>query len=212
MIAMTGSIGAPSSMSLTPGRRRPSWKSSFASLEIEPGDHAADVVPVRDVRRPRDELAGREDGQREDHVVEVRDAAVVRVVRDEDVARAELAPAAVQLDDPLHRLVEAADEGGNARARGREIPVRVGDARAHVEHLVDDRAHRRPAHGAEHLVARRLQRALDDLQRDLVRSRGADRPGRHDWASGSAAGCAAGASAEIVLRRSGMLARARSSV
>src|SRR6266516_6210575 len=136
MIAMTGSIGAPSSMSLTPGRRRPSWKSSFASLEIEPGDHAADVVPVRDVRRPRDELAGREDGQREDHVVEVRDAAVVRVVRDEDVARAELAPAAVQLDDPLHRLVEAADEGGNARARGREIPVRVGDARAHVEHLV----------------------------------------------------------------------------
>ena len=37
MIAMTGSIGVPSSMILTAGRRRPSWKSCFASLEIEPG-------------------------------------------------------------------------------------------------------------------------------------------------------------------------------
>src|SRR5207244_10363943 len=34
------------------------------------------IAPVRDVRRPRDELAVREDGHRQHDVVQVRDAAV----------------------------------------------------------------------------------------------------------------------------------------
>ena len=37
MIATTDSIGVPSETSFTAGRRRPSWKISRASFEIEPG-------------------------------------------------------------------------------------------------------------------------------------------------------------------------------
>ena len=37
MISVTDLIGVPSEISFTAGRRRPSWKISFASFEIEPG-------------------------------------------------------------------------------------------------------------------------------------------------------------------------------
>ena len=129
---------------------------------------------MRDVRRPRDELVVREDGHRQDDVVQVRDAAVEGIVRGEDVAGADVV--AVQLDDPLDGLVEHADEGGDAGARRGEVPLAVGDAGAHVEHLVDDRAHRRLAERGEHLVADRLQRAVDDLEGDRV---GRRLDGRH---------------------------------
>src|SRR5262249_54100645 len=104
-------------------------------------------------------------------VVEVGHSAEVRIVRGEDVSRADVV--GVQLDHPLHRLVEHADEGGDAGSRRGKVALAVGDARAHVEHLVDDRAHRRLAERGEHLVGDRLQRALDDLERDSV-SRGLD--------------------------------------
>ena len=88
MMSMTDWIGSPFEISLTAGSRRPSWKISVASVEIEPGDHAADVVPVGDVGRPGDELAVGEHRHREHDVVQVRDAAVERVVGGEDVAAA----------------------------------------------------------------------------------------------------------------------------
>ena len=37
MISSTDRIGSPTEISFTAGRRSPSWKISFASLEIEPG-------------------------------------------------------------------------------------------------------------------------------------------------------------------------------
>ena len=128
-------------------------------------DHSADVVPVRDVRGPRDELARREHRQREHDVIQMRDAAVERIVRDVNVARADLV---VQLEDPPHRLVEHADERRDACTGRREVALGVGDAGAHVEHLVDDCAHRRLPQRGEHLVARRLHGALDDLERDRI--------------------------------------------
>ena len=136
-----------------------------------PRSHAADVVPVRDVGCPGDDLAVREHGHREHDVVQVRDAAVVGVVGREDVAVADLL-GRVELEHPLHGLVEHAYERRDPSAARRQAPLRVGHAGAHVEHLVDDRAHRRPAHGGEHLVAGRLQARLDDLEGDGVVARG----------------------------------------
>src|SRR5262249_8371163 len=49
-------------------------------VRYRPGHHAADVVPVGDIRGPRDDLALREDRQRKDDVIQVRDAAVERIV------------------------------------------------------------------------------------------------------------------------------------
>ena len=74
------------------------------------------------------------------------------------------------------------DGDGNLASSGAGIPAFVGvldkavkriielnaDIRPGVEHLVDDRAHGGPAQRGEHLVARRLQAALDDLQRDRI--------------------------------------------
>ena len=147
------------------------------------GHHPSDVVPVRDIGRPRDALALGENRHRQHNVVQMRHAAVEGVVRGEDVAWADRV-SLVQLDDPGHRLVEHADEGGNPCARGREVPLTVRDPRAHVEHLVDDRAHRGLAERREHLVADRLERALDDLQRDRIRGR-LETCGRHRSPSSS---------------------------
>jgi hypothetical protein len=62
----------------------------------------------------------------------------------------------VHFDDPFHRLVEHTNKGGDAGAGRGKIAVAVGDARAHVEHLVDDGAHRGLPERCEHLVADRL--------------------------------------------------------
>ena len=131
-----------------------------------PGRHAADVVPVRDVRRPRNQLGLGEHGQCEHDIVQVSDAAERRVVGDKDVAGRDFG--GMQLEDPLHRLVEHADEGRDSGAGGGEIAVAIGDAGPHVEHLVDDRAHCRLAQRCDHLLARRPDRALDDLERDRI--------------------------------------------
>ena len=66
----------------------------------------------------------REHRHREDDVVEVGHAAVEGVVGDEDVAWRGSRPALVQLDDPLHGLVEHPDEGRDAGAGGDEIRPR----------------------------------------------------------------------------------------
>src|SRR5262249_10481864 len=97
-----------------------------------------------------------------------RHAPVERIVGREDVTGPDLARRTVELDDPLHRLVEHADERWNACSRRGEVPVAVGDAGAHVEHLVDDCAHRRLPERGEHLVADRVTPVLDVLQGDRV--------------------------------------------
>ena len=120
-----------------------------------------------DVRRPRHQLVAGEHRQHEHDVVEVGDAAVERIVGDEQVAGPD-ALRRMELEHALHRLVEHADERGDSGAGGGDVAGAVGDSRARVEHLVDDRAHRGLAQGGEHLVADRLERALDDLERDRV--------------------------------------------
>src|SRR5271163_1509123 len=95
------------------------------------------------------------------------DAAIVRVVGDENIARLDLLPAH-DLKEPLNRLVESADEAGNAGARCDEIALRIGDARAHVQHFVDDRAHRRLFEHGEHLIRCGRKRLLDDVEREAV--------------------------------------------
>ena len=93
----------------------------------------------------------------------MRHAAVVRVIGDKDVARLDVARLVELFENPLDGLVQHADEGRDAGAGAGQLAVPVGDAGAHVEHFVDDRAHGGVAHGREHLVGRRLQRALDDF-------------------------------------------------
>ena len=92
------------------------------------GHIAADIVPVRDVGDPGDKLAVGEDRRREHHVVEMRDAAVVGVVRGEDVARLDALEREL-LQDAFHRLVEHADEGGDAGAGRGDVAVGVEDRR-----------------------------------------------------------------------------------
>ena len=90
MIRITELIGVPAVDQLD--RRQP--QSLLVDLARVGGDgardHPADVVPVRDVRRPGDQLAVGEHRHRQHDVVEVRDAAVVGVVRGEDVALADV--------------------------------------------------------------------------------------------------------------------------
>ena len=141
---------------------------------------AADIVEMRDVGGPRDDLAIGEDRLGQDDVVEMGDPAIVRVVGDEDVAgldAARTAGAAVDRQDAFDGLVEHADERRDAGARTGDLAIAVGDAGSHVQHLVDDRAHRRLAHRGEHLVGGGLQRVLHDLQGDRVGGGGLGRIG-----------------------------------
>ena len=128
---------------------------------------AADIVPVGDRGRPGDALTVREDRQRDDHVVEMSDAAIIGIVGDEAVAVADIVQA-VQVDDALHRLVEHPDEGRDAGARADQLAVRIGDAGADIQHLVDDRAHRSLLQDREHLVGSGDQAGLDHRCRDRI--------------------------------------------
>jgi len=130
------------------------------------GGAAADVAVMRHGGGPCGEAAVVEDGQRDHEVVEMGHAAVVGVIGEKEVAVAD--GGAVAGEDVGDGLVERADEGGDARAGGDETALRVGDAGAAVEHLVDDRAHRGLAQDGEHFVGRRGEGAFDDRQGDGV--------------------------------------------
>ena len=130
------------------------------------GGAAADIAPMRHGSGPGGKAALVEDGERDHHVVEMGDAAVMGVVGQEEIAVAD--GGAVAGDDMGHGLVKRADEGGDARAGGDEPARGIGDAGAAVEHLVDDRAHGRFLEDGEHFVRRRRERAFDDRQGDGV--------------------------------------------
>ena len=123
MIRITDSIGAPAGDELDPRDPQALLEELGRVGRDRPGHHAADVVPVGDVRRPGDQPLPVEDRHREHDVVQVRDAAVERVVGDEDVARADRARAVVQLEDARHGLVEHPDERRDAGAGGGEVAV-----------------------------------------------------------------------------------------
>ena len=145
MISMTGRIGSPSEIILIAGRRRPSWKISVASPVSEPGamPPTSELWAMLAVQAMMCALG--EDRHDDDDVVQVGDAAVIRIVGGEDVAGLDVAGLVELRDDHLHRLVQHADEGRNAGAGAGEIAARIQNAGAHVQHLVDDRAHRRLA-------------------------------------------------------------------
>ena len=131
------------------------------------GDGAADVVPMPDIRRPGDERAAAKDRHREHDVVEMRNAAVIGIVADENVSGRDVGRGR-ELQEALDRLVEHADKAGNAGAGADQIAARIGDAGSDVEHLVDDRAHRRLSKGREHLVRRGGKRLLNDVEREAI--------------------------------------------
>ena len=169
MMSITGRIGSPSEIILTAGRRSPSWKISVASPDSEPGamPPTSELWAMLAVQAMIRSVG--EDRHRDDDVVEMGDAAVIGIVGGEDVARARCRPACrtcatmtftALSSTPMKAGMPAPDEAS--------VALGVGDAGAHVEHLVDDRAHRRLPHGGEHLVGGRLQRVLDDFQRDRV--------------------------------------------
>ena len=119
-------------------------------------DHAA--APVHEDRLDQADVAG------------VR-AALVRDVGREDVALAH-AVEAVLAQDALDLRPERAGEEREAVRLGDDLCVRVGDAAGEVEHLVDDRAHARAREHDAHLVGRRVQLLLDDLDRERVEAAG----------------------------------------
>ena len=130
---------------------------------------AADLDPVRDRHRERDELLAVEDRPDEAHVARVR-AALVRVVGHVDVPgphrlEAELADRRLDLRPERPR-----EEGQPVRLR-HDLRAPVGDAAGEVEHLVHDRAHARPREHDRHLVRGRVELVLQDLQREGVRCR-----------------------------------------
>ena len=122
MISITGLIGVPLSMTLIPGRRSPSWKSSFASFEIEPGTMPPTSFQCAMFAVQATSWSPAKTGIAKIDVVQMRDAAVVRVVRREHVAGRDLAGRVVELDDPLHRLVEAPTKAGMPAPDAARLP------------------------------------------------------------------------------------------
>ncbi len=120
-----------------------------------------------DIGGPGDQAPLGEDRHCQNQVVQVGDAAVIGIVGDEHVAGANVVSVEF-FQHHLHRLVEHTDKGRDTGARRGNAPLGIGDAGAHVEHLVDDRAHRRLAHRREHLVGSGLKRVLDDLFGDRI--------------------------------------------
>ena len=123
------------------------------------GERPARVHLVAELRRPADELVLVEDRHEHEPVVRVRDRgrALERVRREDHVAGVD-APVPV-----LHHLVDVGAELAHDHAA-----ARVGDHRELVVLLPDDGAHRRAEEHGVHLVARALERALDDVERDGV--------------------------------------------
>ena len=130
------------------------------------GHRAADLDPVRDADREREHAAVRDDRLDQAHVAGVG-AALVRDVRGEDIALAH-ALKAVLAQDALDLRPERAGEEREAVRLGHDLRIRVRDAAGEVEHLVDDRAHARAREHDAHLVGRRVELLLDDLDRERV--------------------------------------------
>ena len=129
---------------------------------------APDVHPVRFVGEPGHDLALNEQGHNEHHVVQVAHAAKVRHVGDEDVARLDI-PGPIELAlDGLDARLQHADESGNARAGAGKVAVGVEQRHPKIKHFVDDRTHRRLAHGGEHFIGDRRQGTLDDFSGDRI--------------------------------------------
>ena len=131
------------------------------------GDGAANVVPMPDIGGPGDERASAKNRHGEHHVVQMRDAAVIRIIGDENVSGRDVG-SGDDFQEAFDRLVERADEAGNSGAGTDQIAARVGDAGSDVENLVDDRAHRRLSEDREHFVRRGGERLLNDGGRELV--------------------------------------------
>ena len=89
MISTTDWIATPSETSFTAGRRRPSWKISVASFESEPGTMPPTSFEWAMFAVQAITSSSAKTGIDQHEVVEVGDAAVERVVRDEDVPGAD---------------------------------------------------------------------------------------------------------------------------
>ena len=79
------------------------------------------------------------------------------IVADEHVAVFDVAGAGMLEQDLFDRLVHHPDKGRDAGTGAGDLAVGVGDAGTHVQHFINNRAHRRLAHGGEHLVGNGLQ-------------------------------------------------------
>jgi len=110
------------------------------------------------------------------HIIEVGHSAAVRVVTNEDITVLDIVWAGMLKQDLFDRLVQHADKGRDAGSGTGDVTVGVGDAGAHVQHLIDHRAHRRFAHGGEHLVGNGLQRVLDNVAGEDVECMHGDNP------------------------------------
>ena len=160
-------IGCPRAEELDAGELQPFLPDVDGVGRPRAGVLAADLGPVRLVRREGDELAVEEDRHDQRDVGEVRAAAAVRIVRHDDVALFE--PARPEFRDRrLHGESHRPQEAADAVALRHQLPVLVGQPAAVVEHLVDDRTLARPLQGNEHLVPDRVQRLLDDLDRERI--------------------------------------------
>src|SRR5215216_907411 len=104
-----------------------------------------------------------EDRHDERDVGEVRTAALVRVVGDEDVAGVE--PVTTELlEHARYRAVQRAQKSCNAVTLGYDVAPGIGGAHCVVEGLVDDGALARSLERVKHLVSQRDQGVLDYLQ------------------------------------------------
>ena len=130
------------------------------------GHLAADVAPMGNRGRPGNARTPKKHRLGDHNVAQMRHAAVVRIVGDEDIAF--LDGIAMPCDQDLHGLVQHADKGWDTRPRTDKIAGGIRHARADIQHLVDDRAHRRLAKHGKHLFRRVLQARLDDRKRERI--------------------------------------------
>ena len=101
------------------------------------------------------------------HVAQMGDATVIRIVRHEDIAfRNRIA---IAREDRLDGFVENTDERRDPGPGTDHTPRSIRHAGAHIEHFIDDRAHRGLAQNLEHLLCGGVEPGLDHACRERVR-------------------------------------------
>ena len=132
--------------------------------DVAPRDGAADVGPVRQVDREREQPALREDRADRLHVRQVV-AADLRKVQEPHVALAELRRRHA-LEELLHGERHHAHVDGDVAALRDQPPLGVGERRRQVARLLQERRARRAHDDHAHLLGDRVERAAHDLEGD----------------------------------------------
>ena len=120
------------------------------------------------VRRKGDQFIVVEDRHDQPNVREVRPSPIVWIVQNQNISRSQFAGIPKLPNDLFDHEGQNADKACRAVSLRQEIPLRIGKSARVIEHLIDDRAHRCPRKGDEHLFSYGEQRVPHDVERKEV--------------------------------------------